>query len=62
MRLALALVLLFGLAACDTDTERALVGAAIGASVAKATKNDVAVGAAVGAAGGALCDNAGVCR
>lgn len=46
----------------ETDGDRALAGAAAGAIIADATDNNVVAGAALGAAGGALCDDAGVCR
>ncbi len=49
------------LAACgDTDLERGLSGAAIGAVAAEATGGDALVGAAVGGAAGVLCDDANV--
>ncbi|MGR3490770.1 MAG: hypothetical protein ACU0DW_01825 [Shimia sp.] len=52
------------LAACDginSDGERALAGAAVGAVAADVTGNDVGTGAIAGAAAGALCDDLGVC-
>ncbi|MGD9918547.1 MAG: hypothetical protein AB7U46_11035 [Paenirhodobacter sp.] len=59
----LALLAASALAGCmETDGQRALVGAAAGAAIADATDNNVMAGAAIGAAGGALCDDAGVCR
>ena len=52
----------FALSAClDTDTERAVAGAAAGAVVADVLDSSVATGAVVGAAAGALCDDAGLC-
>ncbi|MGR3571702.1 hypothetical protein [Brevirhabdus sp.] len=60
--LAIPAVLLLTVAACDTDLERGVVGAGIGAAVADATDNNVATGAAIGAAAGVFCDDAGVCR
>ncbi len=59
---AIPLVLLFGLAACTTDLERGVAGAAGGALIADALDEDVATGAAIGATAGVFCDNAGICR
>ncbi len=51
-----------GLAACgDTDLERGLSGAAIGAVTAEALGGDAATGALIGGAGGVLCDDVGRC-
>jgi hypothetical protein len=48
----------FGLAACgDTDLERGVSGAAIGAVGAELTGGNVVTGAAVGGAAGVLCDD-----
>ncbi|MEM9795614.1 MAG: hypothetical protein AAF919_03935 [Pseudomonadota bacterium] len=62
---ALGLVTL--LAACntgglDTDAERGVAGAAIGAGTAAVLDGDVGTGIVVGALGGIFCDDAGVCR
>ena len=54
--------LTFTLAACDTDAERGLVGAAAGAAVADATGGSALTGAVIGGAAGVFCDDAGVCR
>jgi hypothetical protein len=72
LRLSGALLLVGGLAACEQgyggmggispDAQRAAGGALAGAAVAKIVDGDVATGALIGAAGGALCDDAGVCR
>lgn len=52
----------FALSGClQTDTERALAGAAAGAIIADATDNSVLTGAALGAAGGAVCDDVNLC-
>ena len=46
------------LAACgDNDVSRGVTGAAAGAVVAGATKNDVATGALIGAAAGVVSDD-----
>ena len=50
------------LAACDSDAERGLVGAAGGAVVSKAIGGDVLTGALIGGAAGVFCDDAGVCN
>lgn len=53
-----ALAAVFGLAACgDTDLERGVSGAAIGAVGAELTDSDPLVGAAIGGAAGVLCDD-----
>lgn len=70
--IAIVLAAAGALAACETapngqrvlsdDGQRAAIGAA-GLGVAAAlTDNDVGTAVAIGAAGGALCDDAGVCR
>jgi hypothetical protein len=46
----------------DSDTERGLAGAAIGAGTAAAVDGDVGTGAVVGGVAGIFCDDAGVCR
>lgn len=57
----LAAVAATTLVACgDTDLERGVSGAAIGALAAEATGNDAVVGAAIGGTAGVLCDNANV--
>lgn len=65
IKLAAAFVAAFGLAGCmgaTSDAERALIGAAAGATAAHLTGNNVATGALIGGAAGVVCDNAGVCR
>lgn len=49
-------------AAIDTDTERALVGAAAGYAAAKAVNGNGDRGAIIGGLAGVFCDDAGVCR
>ncbi|MBC7137739.1 MAG: hypothetical protein H5U17_03155 [Defluviimonas sp.] len=59
----LAAIGLSALAGCmETDSQRALAGAAAGAVIADATDNNAVAGAALGAGAGALCDDAGICR
>ena len=54
----IAIVATLGLAACgDSDLERGVSGAAIGAVGAELTGGDVVTGAAVGGAAGVLCDD-----
>ena len=61
--LKISFVGVFGLlAACDTDAERGLVGAASGAAVSAATGGDAVVGAVLGGAAGVFCDDAGICK
>jgi len=48
-------------AAIDTDTERGLVGAAVGYGAAKAIDGDGGRGAIIGGLAGVFCDDAGVC-
>lgn len=65
IKFAAAVIAAFGLAGCmgnTTDAERALIGAAAGATAAHLTGNNVTTGALVGGAAGVVCDNAGVCR
>jgi len=51
-----------GLAACDTDAERGLVGAGAGAAVSAATGGNAVTGAVIGGAAGVFCDDLGVCK
>ncbi len=60
LKIGAVIALIGPLAACDNDTERALVGAAAGAVIADATENDVATGAIIGAGAGAFCDDLNV--
>ena len=47
-----------GLAACgDTDLERGISGAAIGAGAATVTGGDAVTGAVIGGAAGVFCDD-----
>ena len=48
-------------AAIDSDTERGLVGAAIGYGAAKAVKGNADRGAIIGGLAGVFCDDAGFC-
>lgn len=59
----LAIAALALVAGCQdyNDSERAVVGAAVGGAAAIITDGNLLTGAAVGAAAGALCDDAGVC-
>ena len=60
---ALALVAVLGVAGCDnidTDGERALIGAGIGAAGAAALNEDTTTGALAGATAGALADDVGL--
>ncbi len=60
---ALAALLTTTLAGCfESDSERAVAGAAAGALVADAIDANVVAGAAIGAGAGALCDDAGLCN
>lgn len=67
-KLALILGLgLTGLAGCTqginpTDTDRALIGAGVGATVAHVGGHNVLKGAALGGAAGALCDDVRLCQ
>jgi hypothetical protein len=49
-------------AAIDTDTERGLVGAAVGYGAAQAIDGDGGRGAIIGGLAGVFCDDAGICR
>ena len=61
--ISVGLIALMGtVAACDTDAERGLAGAAGGAVVAKAIDGDVLTGALIGGAAGVFCDDVGVCQ
>ncbi len=51
----------FTVAACDSDAERAVVGAAGGAAVASATGGSATTGALLGGAAGVFCDDVGIC-
>lgn len=53
--------LMAGLSACDSDAERALVGAGTGAAISKATGGDATTGAILGGTAGVFCDDVGVC-
>lgn len=58
---------LTGLAGCTqginpTDTDRALIGAGVGATVAHVGGHDVLKGAALGGAAGALCNDVRLCQ
>jgi hypothetical protein len=56
--IVLAFAATLGLAACgDTDLERGVSGAAIGAVGAELTGGNALTGAAVGGAAGVLCDD-----
>ncbi len=57
----IAFCAVLGLAACDSDTERAIVGAGAGAAISKATGGSAGTGALIGGAAGAFCDDVGVC-
>lgn len=50
------------LSACTPDSERAAVGAGVGAVGAAVLDGNILAGAAVGAAAGALCDDVRICR
>ncbi|MBT8460442.1 MAG: hypothetical protein KJN60_12300 [Boseongicola sp.] len=53
-----AIAATFTLAACgDTDLERGVSGAAIGAVTAEVLGGNVVTGAAIGGAAGVLCDD-----
>lgn len=62
-KLILAGLFVASLAGCmQTDGERAIAGAAVGALAADALDENVIAGAAIGAAGGAFCDDVNVCQ
>ncbi|TBN44146.1 hypothetical protein EYE42_02220 [Paracoccus subflavus] len=45
-----------------TDTDRALIGAGVGATIASVSGENVVKGAAIGGAAGALCNDARLCE
>ncbi|SEN80301.1 hypothetical protein SAMN04489859_101752 [Paracoccus alcaliphilus] len=45
-----------------TDTDRALIGAGVGATAAHVGGHNVVKGAAIGGAAGALCDDFRLCQ
>ncbi|MBK4215435.1 hypothetical protein JJJ17_05795 [Paracoccus caeni] len=45
-----------------TDTDRALIGAGVGATIAHVGGHNVVKGAAIGGAAGALCNDARLCE
>lgn len=45
-----------------TDTDRALIGAGVGATVASVSGRNVVKGAAIGGAAGALCNDVALCQ
>ena len=45
-----------------TDTDRALIGAGVGATIASVSGENVVKGAAIGGAAGALCDDVRLCQ
>ncbi|TWI32851.1 hypothetical protein [Paracoccus sulfuroxidans] len=58
---------LTGLAGCTqginpTDTDRAIIGAGVGATAAHLGGHNVLKGAALGGAAGALCDDVRLCQ
>ncbi|MTH63421.1 hypothetical protein [Paracoccus shanxieyensis] len=58
---------LTGLAGCTqginpTDTDRALIGAGVGATIAHVGGHNVVRGAAIGGAAGALCNDVRLCE
>ncbi|RJL06768.1 hypothetical protein D3P06_02805 [Paracoccus aestuarii] len=62
-----ALVGATGVAGCTqginpTDTDRALIGAGVGATAASVSGRNVVRGAAIGGAAGALCDDFRLCQ
>ncbi|MDE9450882.1 hypothetical protein J3R80_10435 [Aliiroseovarius sp. Z3] len=60
-KLFVGVTALIVLAGCQwNDLQRAGVGAATGAVVAKATSGNLLTGAVIGAGAGALCDDVGV--
>ncbi|HCP80053.1 MAG TPA: hypothetical protein DIT67_00090 [Octadecabacter sp.] len=63
-RLILAATAIASLSAClDSDLERGLAGAAVGAVAADALGGDAVTGAIAGGAAGALCDEVtSICR
>lgn len=62
LRLFLVATAVVSLSAClDTDLERGLAGAAVGAVIADATGGNVVNGVLIGGAAGGLCRTAGAC-
>lgn len=45
-----------------TDTDRALIGAGVGATIASVSGENVVKGAAIGGAAGALCNDVALCQ
>ncbi|GGF63912.1 hypothetical protein GCM10011402_15080 [Paracoccus acridae] len=45
-----------------TDTDRALIGAGVGATIASVSGENVVKGAAIGGAAGALCNDVRLCE
>ena len=45
-----------------TDTDRALIGAGVGATIASVSGENVVKGAAIGGAAGALCNDVRLCQ
>ncbi len=45
-----------------TDTDRALIGAGVGATIASVGGTNVVQGAAIGGAAGALCNDVRLCQ
>ncbi|MEM6637508.1 MAG: hypothetical protein AAF667_16635 [Pseudomonadota bacterium] len=60
-RFWLCLPICLAVAACDTDLERGLGGAATGAVVANVAGGSTLTGALIGGAAGVFCDDVGVC-
>jgi hypothetical protein len=63
LKFLVAAALVTTLAGClQTDGERAIAGAAVGALAADALDENIVAGAALGAAGGAFCNDVGICQ
>mgnify|MGYP003538068554 FL=1 len=61
-RVVLAGLILMSLAGClQTDGERALAGAAVGAAAADALDENALTGAAIGGLAGTFCDDVNLC-
>lgn len=45
-----------------TDTDRALIGAGVGATIASVSGESVVKGAAIGGTAGVLCDDVALCQ